>query len=315
MTPIRLRDMGSFHAGGRRHTVAGQPVREIHVAPSLADFRYDPNGTVDVESCYVQYFVPEDAVGLPWLLIHGGALTGVSWESTPDGRPGWQELLLRQRRAVYNADMMERGRAGWCAVPGVWEGEPIMRPEQEAWWLFRFGMEDGYAQRRAFPGQQFPLEALEVMMKQCVPRWIANEAKAHAAFRAALERIGPCVVLSHSSGSVYGFRLAFELPQLVKAVISLEPSTFPQEIPADLAGTPFLSVMGDFLDTRPFWVDMDDKVQDFTRRLAASGADAEYLRLADAGLPGHSHMIMMDHGNEVVLSRLLDWLDRRLDGA
>jgi len=316
MTTITLERMGSFFAGGRRHTVTDQPVRHIHIAPSLPDFPYDPNGTVDVESCYVQYFVPAQVVGLPILLIHGGSLSGVSWETTPDGRPGWQELLLRQRRAVYTADMMERGRAGWCAVPGVWEGESIMRPEQEAWWLFRFGMENGYDAREPFPGQRFPVEALDIMMKQCVPRWLSNEARASAAFREAVKRIGPCVVITHSSGSVYGFRLAFELPDLVRAVVSLEPSTFPSdEIPDDLAAKPFLTVMGDFLDSRPFWVDVDNRVRDYSQRLAAAGADAEYLRLADVGLAGHSHMFMMDRGNEAVLERLLGWLDRHLAGA
>lgn len=36
--PIRLRDMGSFHVGGRMHRVSGLPTRTIDVAPSIPAF-------------------------------------------------------------------------------------------------------------------------------------------------------------------------------------------------------------------------------------------------------------------------------------
>ena len=209
------------------------------------------------------------------------------------------------RRAVYVADMMERGRAGWTALDDVFPGPILERSAHEAWWLFRFGMESGFAARSPFPAQRFPIEAFEPFMKHCVPRWVLNAEPAQAAFRAMVRRIGPCIVITHSSGSLYGYRLAFAEPELVRTVIGLEPSNHPTEIPSDLKGLKILDVMGDFLDTREFWVSMDQRVQDNVARLAAAGADARYLRLADRGLAGHSHMIMMDRGSDDALDVIL----------
>ncbi|XWN31326.1 MAG: esterase [Devosia sp.] len=302
---LTLKEMGSFYVGGRMHTVAGKPTSRLKVAPSIPEFTYDPNGEFAVEHAYVQYFIPQDVKGLPILLIHGGALTGATWETTPDGREGWVNLLLRRGRAVYVADMVERGRAGWTNIEGVFPGPILERSAQEAWWLFRFGMEDGFESRSAFVGQKFPIDAFDTFMKQCVPRWILNVDTAQAAFLEMVRRIGPCVVMTHSSGSIYGYRLAFEAPDLVKTVIGIEPSSLPTAYPESCKGQRFVDVMGDYLDTRPFWVTMDGGVQSNIAAVAERGAYARYMRLADKGLPNHSHMIMMDRDNNRALDVIL----------
>jgi hypothetical protein len=85
--PIILRDMGSFHVGGR--------------VPA----KIDPNGLYQVEQMYVQYFLPQHRKGkYPLLMWHGGGLTGVTYESTPDGREGWLNLFIRKGWDVYNSD-------------------------------------------------------------------------------------------------------------------------------------------------------------------------------------------------------------------
>jgi len=37
---------------------------------------------------YVQYFLPRTAAGGAASAVHGGGLTGVKYETTPDGREG-----------------------------------------------------------------------------------------------------------------------------------------------------------------------------------------------------------------------------------
>ena len=45
---------------------------------------------------YVQYVkLANPKARYPLLLWHGGGLTGVTWESKPDGKPGWQLFFLR----------------------------------------------------------------------------------------------------------------------------------------------------------------------------------------------------------------------------
>ena len=42
--PIALRDMGSFHIGGRLIEVSGQPIKEVLFTPGGVPAKVDPNG-------------------------------------------------------------------------------------------------------------------------------------------------------------------------------------------------------------------------------------------------------------------------------
>src|SRR6478735_10020589 len=84
---IGLRDMGSFHVGGRVIEITGQPVKEVVFTPGGVPAKVDPNGKYQVEQMYVQYFLPQNKKGkLPLLLWHGGGLTGITYETKPDGK-------------------------------------------------------------------------------------------------------------------------------------------------------------------------------------------------------------------------------------
>src|SRR5262245_61418346 len=56
--PISLRDMGSFHVGGRLVEISGKPVKEVTFTAGGVPAKVDPNGTYQVEQMYVQYFLP-----------------------------------------------------------------------------------------------------------------------------------------------------------------------------------------------------------------------------------------------------------------
>ena len=95
--PITLRGMGSFHIGGREVTLSGRPVKEVVFTPGGVPAKVDPNGVYQAEQMYVQYYFPADRKGtVPLLLWHGGGLTGVTYETTPDGREGWLHYFLRR---------------------------------------------------------------------------------------------------------------------------------------------------------------------------------------------------------------------------
>jgi hypothetical protein len=145
---LRLASVSSRYVGGRRVTVRGQPLRPVPFPGGT--YQYDVNDAYYVEQAYVQRFVPAARVQeVPILLVHGGGLTGAYWEMTPDGRPGWLTRFLRAGLPVDVLDNMERGRAGWCSLPGIWDGEPMLRGERDMWLTFRIGDADGYATRRS----------------------------------------------------------------------------------------------------------------------------------------------------------------------
>jgi hypothetical protein len=88
---ILLKEIGSFHIGGHEAVLSGQPTKEVSFTAGMAPVKVDPNGQFEIEQMYVQYFkLAAPKFRYPLLMWHGGGLTGVTWETKPDGKPGWQ---------------------------------------------------------------------------------------------------------------------------------------------------------------------------------------------------------------------------------
>ena len=99
--PLSIEKQGSFFVGGRNvksDTLATLP-------------QYASAGTITVDQMYVRYQVPTGASKTPITLIHGCCLTGKTWETTPDGRMGWDEYFVRAGHPVYVIDQAWRGRS------------------------------------------------------------------------------------------------------------------------------------------------------------------------------------------------------------
>ena len=184
-------------------------MREIVRVPGGPKSKLDPNGQFMVEQMYVQYFLPKKKKGkYPLLMWHGGGLTGVTYESTPDGREGWLNMFIRKGWDTYVSDAVERGRSGF-ASPDVWAGSPIFLNYQDPYERFRIGQGAGSwnadpAKRKPMPGTQFPLEAYDNYMKQSVPRWLTTDKPVLDGYLALIDKICPCVLLTHSQGGNFG---------------------------------------------------------------------------------------------------------------
>ena len=151
--PLALRDMGSFHVGGRKVEVTGQPVKEIQRVPGGPMSKLDLNGTYHVERMYAQYFLVQNRKGkFPLLMWHGGGLTGATYETTPDGREGWRDMMIRRGWDVYITDATERGRSGF-ASPLIWKDDPVFLTEVDPWERFRIGTGPGLVQCRSGQAQ------------------------------------------------------------------------------------------------------------------------------------------------------------------
>ncbi|MEL6622125.1 MAG: hypothetical protein AAFY27_07110 [Pseudomonadota bacterium] len=306
----RLSDFGSFHVGGRKVVVRDQPTRMMSYTPASPPTEKDPNGIYWIDQAYVQYFIPEDSADrLPIIFLHGGGLTGVTWETTPDGRPGWLQLFLKWGYPVYVVDQPERGRAGFSVVPNTWDGEPMSRAAEEAWTLFRFGDADGFDRRTTYPGCDFPVNALEAFIKQAVPRWTTTRPIHIAAFADVIDRIGPCTVICHSQGGDTAHPVVTARPEIVRNVVALEPSGFaPDPIADPLKGQRYLYVYGDFIDRHPMWRQLDQPARSSAERLRSAGAEVDWWSLSDHGLPGQSHMLMMDRSSAKTAALVRDWI-------
>lgn len=304
-----LAAMGSYVVGGRRVEITGAVPVEIALS---RDFHptVDPNGHYWVESAYVQYFVPAARNGLPpVLLVHGGGLTGSCWETTPDGRPGWLQRLLEAGCEVHVIDNVERGRAGFSPLPGVWPDRPLLRTEEESWTLFRFGTAAGYDRRVPFAGQQFPVERLDVLARRSVPRWLSTTAAQIAALTAAVERFDDVILIGHSQGGGHAATVAGRHRHRVAAVVAIEPHGA-ETPPPPTKLPPLLIVEGDFLDRDATWRKLSARWREASAGWANAGGLSDVLRLPELGQSGNSHLPMMDRNSDVVLNYLIDWLRR-----
>lgn len=308
---IHLRSVGSFHIGGRRETLQGLPLEQIRLAVGGPARAVDPNGSYVSGQMYVQYFLQQQPIcPRPLVLWHGGGMTGANWESTPDGRPGWLQRLLERGFDVYVCDAVERGRAGWSRWPEIYQQAPLHRTLEEGWDMFRIGpaAQTDPGRPRAHPGQQFPVEAFEAFAAQWVPRWAGHEEITLKAYEALLERVGPCMLMAHSQGGGLALTLAARRPDLLEAVVAIEPSGAPDELPAASASPAYLMVWGDHVQTHPIWRQYRARVDHHLQQLRAQGTRAEPLDLPERGLPGNSHFPMLDRNSDAVLDHILRWL-------
>lgn len=308
-----LRDMGSFHTAGLTVTLSGLPKRELLLAAGGVPVVSDPNGDYVVEQMYAQYFLPDPASGRPPLLFwHGGGMTAKVWETTPDGRPGWLNYFLHRGWDCYLCDAVERGRSGFAPVPQVWPEAPVSQAAADIYSRFRIGNgRESYspdpARRSPYPSSQFPPEAVDGLLRQMVPRWTQTDDAIVAGYTQLLERVGPSILVSHSQGGVFALKLAHARPDLVRAVVAIEPAAVPViDESARRYATPTLIVMGDNIDLDARWPRMQARLRAFHE----AHDSTEWLSLPEAGIAGNTHVMMMDANHYQIADLVQEWLAR-----
>ncbi len=308
---LTLAQWGSFHAGGRDVTVTGEAPREALFVPGSAPIQLDPNGRYLVGGMYAQFMVPRPERGaVPLLLWHGGGLTGACWETTPDGREGWQHFFLRQGWHTIVTDAVERGRAGWMRIPEETGGTPVTLTMENPWERFRIGA-GPLAEGRTLPGCQFPADpaSWRAFMRQCVPRFTTTDALTLEAYGALLARVGPSVVVAHSQGGFFAWRAAQEWPDKVRALVLVEPaSTGLAEKVAALRDIPVLMLFGDFIEADSRWPAIRARGLAFAQAVRDAGGRVDVLDLPAQGISGNSHMIQMDRNSDEVAGLVQTWL-------
>ncbi|PGH37311.1 MAG: alpha/beta hydrolase, partial [Candidatus Nephrothrix sp. EaCA] len=94
---------------------------------------------------------------------HGHGQSAKTWETTPDGREGFQNIFLRRRYPVYLIDQPRRGRAARSTQPVT----IAAAPDEQLWFgIFRLGVYPDF-----YPNIQFSkdTEALNQFYRQMLP--------------------------------------------------------------------------------------------------------------------------------------------------
>lgn len=333
---------GSFSVGGGYAGPAGQEVMRGAMA--------------------VEVFVPE-RISQPWplVLFHGAAQTAVNWLGTPDGRPGWADVFLRQGYIVYVVDQSARGRSAYH--PGL-DGPirsfsaPLIEKlftasaQLGSWPQAKLHTQWSGSGRMGDP----VFDAFYRTQVEFLASNADTQRLVQAAGSALLDEIGPAILITHSQAGAFGWLIADARPNLVKGIVALEPLGPPfrdavlgtdparpwglTDIP--LTYDPPAPQASDLAVTRQDGPDAPDlepcalqaeparrlahlaaipilvlttqasyhAVYDHctARYLRQAGASVDFERLADHGILGNGHMMMLEKNSDAIARFVASWM-------
>jgi pimeloyl-ACP methyl ester carboxylesterase len=321
-TPLVLKAQGSFFVGGDKID---------QTQGELGDL--GPGGHITINQMYVRYMVPQGGDGNPpVVMVHGATLTGKSWETTPDGRMGWDEYFVRRGHPVYVPDQVGRGRSGFNqavfnnvragSVPAASLPRWLRFSDEGVWPNFRFGLKPN----QPYPDTQFPVTAVDELSKQGVPDvsfgGIPTPNPTFKALSDLAAQLNGAVLMGHSQSGSFPLAAALLNPTAMKGLVLVEPGTCPANYTAEqiatLAKVPVLVVFGDYRDTPtglpalPSWQARFEACQAMIGRIKEAGGQAQMLSPAEIGARGNSHMIMQDKNNLQVADLILKWIGERV---
>ena len=217
---LSIEKQGSFAVGGTIITNPG----------AFDPVKMTPEGqTFHGDHAYVFYQIPPAARPLPLVLWHGFGQSSKTWQTTPDGREGYQSIFLRRGFGVYVLDQPRRGNAGRSTQPMTIT--PVA--DEQKWFnIFRLGIWPEF-----FPGVQFSQnpEALNQYFRQMTPDTGPIDLNVNSDAVAALfGKIGPGILVTHSHSGGMGWQTVIK-NENIRAVVSYEPGSgfiFPEgEVP------------------------------------------------------------------------------------
>lgn len=169
--PLLIAEQGSFAIGG---TVLRHP-------GEYDSTRSGPEGqTLHGDHAFVTYQVPVDRRLHPLVFVHGNSQFSKTWQTTPDGREGFQTLFLRRGFATYLVDSPRRGAAGRSTRPALIEPQP----EDQFWFeAFRIGKWPDY----------FPVPSFRATRRSSNSSFVRSPPiPGRSMFRWSPPRWGPC---------------------------------------------------------------------------------------------------------------------------
>ncbi|MCE5199581.1 MAG: alpha/beta fold hydrolase [Armatimonadota bacterium] len=325
--PLVIQEQGSFAIGGTVITNPGAYDR----------FAKTPDGqTFHGDHAYIFYQIPVNARKLPLIFLHGAWQFSKTWESTPDGREGFQNIFLRRGFGVYLIDQPRRGDAGRSTLPITIAPTP---DEQSMFDFFRIGIWPNY-----FPGVQFSrdAEALNQYFRQMTPNTGPFDVEVVSdAIVALLDKVGPAILVTHSQGGGPGWIAAIK-SENVRAIVTYEPGTnfvFPEgEVPPPMPSSrdqleargiplsdfvkltriPIILYYGDNIPEQPSanpgqdgWRARLSMARLWTDAVNRSGGDVTLVCLPEIGICGNTHFPFSDLNNYEIADLLSEYLKQR----
>jgi pimeloyl-ACP methyl ester carboxylesterase len=302
-----------------------------------------------VGQAYVEYSIPyhKRPKAPPIVLYPGGALSGVLYDSTPDGREGWADFFVRRGYSVYVVDPPGTGRAGFPvdAINRVQAGidPPTSLPflfhwDSDAWREWnegpRFGahgahdptcvgndgegsppvtcygdrMPNDPASLHQFLASFMPVDAS--FLDLGVDPVTPPCAACDRSLGALLRKIGPAIFIGHSYFGVLGARVANARPDLFSAVIGVDPAVNCLLTPTDdIAGIAHVPALSVHAIDQAGRPNTPACKARYAQ-INAAGGNATYLDLIhDRGIWGNGHLMMWEDNSDQIADVLLHWIE------
>jgi pimeloyl-ACP methyl ester carboxylesterase len=288
------------------------------------------------DHAYVFYQIPANVRKLPLVFLHGTMQFSKTWETTPDGREGFQNIFLRRGFGTYLIDQPRRGDAGRSTVPTTIT--PVA--DEQNWFnIFRVGIYPDY-----FDGVQFARdrETLNQYFRQITPNTGDFDLKVISDATAALfDKIGGGIFVTHSQGGGIGWVTAIKSGN-VRGIVSYEPGSgfvFPEkEVPAPIpssagaleaAGVPLGDFMkltqipiviyyGDNIPAQPSdnsgadgWRARLEMARLWADAVNRRGGDVKVVHLPEIGIYGNTHFPFSDLNNVEIADLMSAWLKEK----
>jgi pimeloyl-ACP methyl ester carboxylesterase len=264
---------------------------------------------------YVQRLEPADGPRQPYplLLVHGAGQTGASWLATPDGREGWAPHFVRRGFTTYVVDLPGHGRSGQPAAFAAWSGlryvealEALLAQTGPALLLTHsMGGRVGWKVVDRSPASVAALFAVTPAPPPNLRPRAAPLANEDTPFRQSADDAR--AYLTNTA--------AFPQEAFDTFVSTLVPESARAVNEGRNAAGPEL-----YLERRDVFRDIPAAalatVEDRADPPAIVALSTEHFGIplivadTDWGLPGHGHMLMLEHGNEALATRIADWLEQ-----
>jgi len=335
---IVIQEQGSFAVGGTVITAPGKFDPIAHGAFNPGN-QSSEGQTLHGDHAFVVYQKPVDARKLPLVFWHGMGQSMRTWQTTPDGREGFQDIFLRRRFSVYNLDQPRRGNAGRSTKPM----NITAAPDEQLWiGIFRLGIGAEF-----FPDIQFSKEptVLDQFFRQMTPDTGPIDLDVNTdAVSELFNKIGDGILVTHSHSGGMGWLTVLK-NQNIKAIVSYEPGSnfvFPEgEVPEPLpyvggelkapsapmsefkklTEIPIVIYYGDFIPTEPVpypgqeqWRVALAMAKKWTDVVNRHGGDVTLVHLPEMGIKGNTHFPMSDLNNVEIADLMSKWLkDKGVD--
>lgn len=326
--PITIAQQGSFTVGG--NTLQRHGTFDNHKFVGWAT-QAEEGQSYRGDHAYVEYQIPENAKRLPMVFVHGYGGSGACWQTTPDGRDGFQTLMLRRGYSTYVMDLPGRGRASRSTA------ETTVKPvADEMFWfdVWRMGQWPRWNDDVQFPKDSASLSQFFRLM---VPN-LSDSKNDVPTINSLVEKVGDNILVTHSAGGVLGW-LAGVNPK-VKAVAAYEPGSFvfPEgEVPAKIDGLtggtegialpkaqfelltmkPIVLYFGDYITEKVTnnlgdenWRVRLQMARKFVETINRHGGNATLVEFPKEGIHGNTHFLMLDLNNDILASHLEKWLEK-----